>query len=158
MVFGLHQNIRTKSGLKFFRASLGAFGQKFFAPPTICLLLHLWSWAACVASESCRIFPRDQSVHLEHNSVEYRKIPITRSEKSKFYPELAKIRVNRGFLHFDKVAFDCIACLRYLEVFNLFLLILNCYFQSFSRIFCHCPFKKCWKQFAKRTIRIRQVF
>ena len=37
----LGKTIRTKSGPKFFRASLGKFGQKFFAPPNICLLLHI---------------------------------------------------------------------------------------------------------------------
>jgi len=34
--------ISTKSGPKFFRASLRRFGQKSFAPPKICLLLQLW--------------------------------------------------------------------------------------------------------------------
>jgi len=48
---------------------------------------------ACAASEYCRIFPRDQSVHLLHW-----KIRITRCEKSSFYPVLAKIRINRRFL------------------------------------------------------------
>jgi len=35
------ENIRTKSCLKTFRASLGKFGQKSFVPPKIRLLLHL---------------------------------------------------------------------------------------------------------------------
>ena len=30
----------------FSRASLGKFGQNSFAPPTICLLLHLCAWAS----------------------------------------------------------------------------------------------------------------
>jgi len=42
-----------------------------------------------VASESCRIFPRDQwVVYLLHW-----KIRTTRCEKSRFYPVLAKIRI-----------------------------------------------------------------
>jgi len=35
-------NDRTKSGPKMFRASLGKFRKKSFAPPKICRLLHLW--------------------------------------------------------------------------------------------------------------------
>ena len=41
-IWFLWKNIHTKIGQKFFRASLGKFGQKSFAPPNICLLLHLW--------------------------------------------------------------------------------------------------------------------
>ena len=36
------ENIFRKSDPNFFRASLGKFGQKSFAPPNICLLLYLW--------------------------------------------------------------------------------------------------------------------
>jgi len=44
---------------------------------------------ACVASESCRIFLKYQTVHLLHS-----KIRITRCKKSRFYPVLAKIRIK----------------------------------------------------------------
>jgi len=44
---GLHDLCGTKfvgkSHIKHFRARLGKFRQKSFAPPKICLLLHLWS-------------------------------------------------------------------------------------------------------------------
>jgi len=36
-------NIRTKYCPKSFRACLRKFGQNSFAPPKICLPLHLWS-------------------------------------------------------------------------------------------------------------------
>jgi len=53
----------------------------------------------CVASKSCRIFSRDQSVHFRSTTAwKGREIRITRCEKSRFYPELAKIRINRRFL------------------------------------------------------------
>jgi len=37
----------------FFGASLGKFGQKSFAPPKICLLLHLWSEQFATAKWGC---------------------------------------------------------------------------------------------------------
>ena len=76
---------------------------------------------ACVASESCRIFPRDQSAHLLHwktritrcdksrffrywqrsglKNLDKPKIFIKKNERNhayhQFYPVLAKIRINR---------------------------------------------------------------
>ena len=40
-------NFEGKSRTKFFLASLGKLGQKFFASPNICLLLHLCANALC---------------------------------------------------------------------------------------------------------------
>jgi len=45
----------------------------------------------CVASENCRIFRRDQLVHLLHW-----KIRITRCERSRFYPVLVKIWIKKS--------------------------------------------------------------
>ena len=62
----------------------------------VVIILNVRCWpSARVASESCRIFPRDQSVHLLHS-----QIRTTRCEKSRFYPVLAKIRINRSLLYF----------------------------------------------------------
>ena len=45
-------NIRTKSSPKVFWASLGKFGQKSLAPPTICLLLHFCFYSPCIVSSA----------------------------------------------------------------------------------------------------------
>jgi len=50
----------------------------------------------CVAPDRCRSFPRDQSMHFENTTAcKWRKIRITRYEKSRFYPVLAKIRIKK---------------------------------------------------------------
>ena len=44
---GLHEKIFAQKVVQIFRASLRKFGQKSFAPPNICVLLHLWPiWPA----------------------------------------------------------------------------------------------------------------
>jgi len=48
MIF-VGENLWAKIAQKPFRASLGRFGQKSFALPNICLLLHLW-WKGTFAS------------------------------------------------------------------------------------------------------------
>ena len=57
---------------------------------------HFHVAIASVASGSCRIYPSDLSMHLSTQSVEVQKLRIVRREKSRLYPELAKIRIKKS--------------------------------------------------------------
>jgi len=59
-----------------------------------------------VPPETCRIFPRDQSVHINNKTAwKCRKIQITRWEKNRFYLVLVKIRIKKSGSLFYKAPF-----------------------------------------------------
>ena len=100
-----HQKVFNRGGLhsKIWQTQV-IYSVSYFGGLELCLgglsppnPLQRWDCCdhACVASESCRIFPRDQSCALKNTKGwKCRKIWITRCEKSRFYPVLAKIRIK----------------------------------------------------------------